>query len=140
MEPHILFPAKYRVIAYVLFAVVLITSVSVKSFNLFQNDVLTKDFVRSIVDGLLCLGLFLTVFSKYPDDDEMLMEIRLKLIQYSLFVGLFFLLFSPVVDYLSGDTSINKIGASQFLLTILIYQNILFQWKRYQLKKELNEE
>lgn len=89
---------------------------------------------------LICLSLFGIQFSKYKDDDEMMLEIRLKLVINALLVGIFYLIISPLVDKFIFNDTIQEIKAAQIIMFMLLYQIFMFQMKRYSLKKELSKE
>lgn len=139
MNSNFLFPKRIKWIGLFLIVAPISIVVILKLLNL-EPNFHKKNFIQNNMTGLMCLGLFLMFFSRYSEDDEMLMQVRLNLTQFSLFFGVIYLILSPYGDYVFGNKIASEIGASQFLMTILIFQNILFQWKRYMLKKELNEE
>ena len=90
--------------------------------------------------GLFCLALFFIQFSKYKEDDEMLLDIRLKLILQSFITAILYLIISPFVDLLIFNGDIVEIPALKIIMFMLLYQIIMFQMKRYSLKKELAKE
>lgn len=139
MNTHILFPSKLRIAAFVLLIAIVLFIVIAGSLDLFANESQTKLLLKNILIPLMCLALFLIQFSKYADDDEMMLEIRLKLMMHSLLVGIVYLMVSPLVDVYIFRDEIVDISASQVILFILLYQIFMFQMRRYSLKKELNE-
>ena len=99
-----------------------------------------KTLVKTLSQALICLGMFFMIYSKYNDDDEMLYMIRLQITVQSLFMAIIYLVISPIIDFFIFKDEINPQSAIQIVMFVLIYQNILFHYKRFQLKKELNEE
>ena len=88
----------------------------------------------------MCLSLFLIQFTRYSDDDEMLMEIRLKLLLNALLVGIIYLIISPLIDLYIFKDKVQEIRAGQIIMFMLFYQIFMFQMKRYSLRKELKED
>ena len=80
------------------------------------------------------------IYSKYKDDDEMLYMIRLQITVQSLFIAIIYLIISPLIDFFIFKDEINPQSAIKIIMFLLIWQNLIFHSKRYQLKKELNEE
>lgn len=80
------------------------------------------------------------IYSKYKDDDEMLYSIRLQITVQSLFMAIIYLIISPLIDFFIFKDGVNPQSPIKIIMFVLIFQNILFHYKRYQLKKELNEE
>ena len=140
MKTNILFPAKVRKFAYALLIIVIIFIIVVGSFNLFKDAIQTKQLLKNTLMPLICLSLFGIQFSKYKDDDEMMLEIRLKLVINALLVGIFYLIISPLVDKFIFNDTIQEIKAAQIIMFMLLYQIFMFQIKRYSLKKELSKE
>jgi len=140
MNTNILFPAKFRKIAYVLIlSIIAFAIIDIKFLHLSLNNNL-ESFLSELSTALMCLSLFLIQFTKYPDDDEMLMEIRLKLMLHALMVATLYLIISPIMEYFIFEGERQEIPASQIIMFMLFYQILIFQMKRYSLKKELKKE
>ena len=90
--------------------------------------------------AIITLSLFIIQFSKYKDDDEMMLEIRLKLVMNALLFGTLYLIISPIMDYFIFQDDIEEIRAGQIIMVLMFYQILMFQMKRYSLKKELAKE
>lgn len=140
MNTNILFPAKARLLSYGIIALLIVLGIVSNQLGLRDLNEELKSLFFQITAGLLCLSLFLIQFSKYPEDDEMLLEIRLKLILHAMFVGTLYLIISPIVQYFIFQDKLEEIPAIQIILFMLLYQILIFQMKRYSLKKELTKE
>lgn len=140
MNTNILFPAKARLLSYGIIALLIVLGIVSNQLGLRDLNEELKSLFFQITAGLLCLSLFLIQFSKYPEDDEMLLEIRLKLILGAMFIGTLYLIISPIVQYFIFQDKLEEIPASQIILFMLLYQILIFQMKRYSLKKELTKE
>ena len=140
MNTNILFPAKTRIVAYALIILTIILSVLFQNFIDLNLNSVYKAFFKNMSMGLFCLALFFVQFSKYPEDDEMLLDIRLKLVAQALIAIIFYLIISPIIDLVLFDGDISETSALKIILFMLLYQIILFQLKRYSLKKELAKE
>jgi len=139
MNTNILFPAKLRIVAFILLSVIIAFIFIAGSVDLLANQPQPKILVKSILMGLISLSLFVIQFSKYKDDDEMMLEIRLKLVMNALLFGTFYLIISPAMDYFIFQDEIQEIRAGQIIMVLMFYQIIMFQMKRYSLKKELTD-
>jgi hypothetical protein len=140
MNTNILFPAKARLLSYGIIALLIVLGIVGNQLGLRDLNEELKSLFFQITTGLLCLSLFLIQFSKYPEEDEMLLEIRLKLILHTMFIGTLYLIISPIVQYFIFQDKLEEIPASQIILFMLLYQILIFQMKRYSLKKELAKE
>lgn len=140
MNTNILFPAKARLLSYGIIALLIVLGIVSNQLGLRDLNEELKSLFFQITAGLLCLSLFLIQFSKYPEDDEMLLEIRLKLILGAMFIGTLYLIISPIVQYFIFQDKLEEIPAIQIILFMLLYQILFFQMKRYSLKKELTKE
>lgn len=140
MNTNILFPAKARLLSYGITALLIVLGIVSNQLGLRDLNEELKSLFFQITAGLLCLSLFLIQFSKYPEDDEMLLEIRLKLILGAMFIGTLYLIISPIVQYFIFQDKLEEIPAIQIILFMLLYQILFFQMKRYSLKKELTKE
>ena len=140
MNTNILFPAKARLLSYGIIALLIVLGIVGNQLGLRDLNEELKSLFFQITAALLCLSLFLIQFSKYPEDDEMLMEIRLKLILGAMFIGTLYLIISPIVQYFIFQDKLEEIPAIQIILFMLFYQILFFQMKRYSLKKELTKE
>lgn len=140
MNTNILFPAKARLLSYGIIALLIVLGIVSNQLGLRDLNEELKSLFFQITAGLLCLSLFLIQFSKYPEDDEMLLEIRLKLILDAMFIGTLYLIISPIVQYFIFQDKLEEIPAIQIILCMLLYQILIFQMKRYSLKKELTKE
>lgn len=140
MNTNILFPAKARLLSYGIIALLIVLGIVGNQLGLRDLNEELKSLFFQITAALLCLSLFLIQFSKYPEDDEMLMEIRLKLILDAMFIGTLYLIISPIVQYFIFQDKLEEIPAIQIILFMLLYQILIFQMKRYSLKKELTKE
>lgn len=140
MNTNILFPAQTRIIAYALILITIIISAVFQNVIDIDQQSVYGPFFKNFSMGLFCLALFFIQFSKYKDDDEMLIEIRLKFVLQSLFTGILYLVISSIVDLVIFDNDIIEIPALKIILFMLLYQILLFQLKRYSLKKELAQE
>lgn len=140
MNTNILFPAKARLLSYGIIALLIVLGIVGNQLGLRDLNEELKSLFFQITAGLLCLSLFLIQFSKYPEDDEMLLEIRLKLILDAMFIGTLYLIISPIVQYFIFQDKLEEIPAIQIILFMLLYQILIFQMKRYSLKKELTKE
>src|SRR5690606_3426581 len=140
MNTNILFPAKARLLSYGIIALLIVLGIVSNQLGLRDLNEELKSLFFQITAGLLCLSLFLIQFSKYPEDDEMLLEIRLKLILDAMFIGTLYLIISPIVQYFIFQDKLEEIPAIQIILFMLLYQILIFQMKRYSLRKELTKE
>ncbi len=139
MNTNFLFPSKFKTFGICLIAIPILVAVLLRLLNAdFTVDV--KTLVKTLSQALICLGLFFIIYSKYNDDDEMLYMIRLQITVQSLFVAIIYLIISPLIDFFVFKDEINPQSAIQIIMFVLIWQNLIFHLKRYQLKKELNEE
>lgn len=140
MNTNILFTAKARVVSYFIIATTIVVAVLDSQLGLTDLTEELNTLFFHISTGLMCLSLFLIQFSKYPEEDEMLMEIRLKLVLNALLVATIYLTISPIMEHFIFQDEIQEIPASQIIMFMLLYQIIMFQMKRYSLKKELAKE
>lgn len=140
MNTNILFPAKVRKFAFCILLIIFTFILIAGQLNLLDNEPQTKLLVKSILMSLICLSLFFIQFSKYKDDDEMMLEIRLRLVMNALLFGTLYLIVSPILEFFVFDDEIQEIKAGQIIMVLLFYQILMFQMKRYSLKKELSEE
>lgn len=140
MNTNILFPAKLRKLAYAILVLIFAFIIIAGQLNLLDNEPQTKLLIKSILMSLICLSLFFIQFSKYKDDDEMMLEIRLRLVMNALLFGTLYLIVSPILEFFVFDDEIQEIKAGQIIMVLLFYQILMFQMKRYSLKKELSEE
>ncbi len=140
MNTNILFPAKLRKFAFCILLIIFAFIIIAGQLNLLANEPQIKLLVKSILMSLICLSLFFIQFSKYKDDDEMMLEIRLRLVMNALLFGTLYLIISPILEFFVFDDEIQEIKAGQIIMVLLFYQILMFQMKRYSLKKELSEE
>ncbi len=139
MKTHILFPAKFRMIAFGILTLIILFIFIASSMNLLTDHTEFKLLIKNIAIALMCLSLFLIQFTRYSEDDEMLMEIRLKLLLNALLVGIIYLIISPLIDLYILKDEVQEIRAGQIIMFMLLYQIFMFQMKRYSLRKELKE-
>ena len=139
MTTNILFPSKFRLCAFAIILLLILSAVLSKVFNWTIADEQLKELVFFISNGLMCLALFLIQFSRYSDDDEMLMEIRLKLVLGALLVAIIYLIIAPLLEYFVFKDEVSEIPASQIIMVMLFFQIFMFQMKRYALRKELRK-
>lgn len=139
MNTNILFPAKLRTVAFVLLIAVIGFIFIAGSVDLLANDSQSKMLIKSVLMGLISLSLFVIQFSKYKDDDEMMLEIRLRLVMNALLFGTLYLIISPILEFFVFDDDIQEIKAGQIIMVLMFYQIFMFQLKRYSLKNELSD-
>ncbi|WLD23414.1 hypothetical protein NU10_11950 [Flavobacterium dauae] len=139
MNTNVLFPAKFRKLAYAILVLIFAFIITAGQLNLLSSEPQTKILVKSILMAVITLSLFIIQFSKYKDDDEMMLEIRLKLVMNALLFGTLYLIISPIMNYFIFKDDIEEIGAGQIIMVLMFYQIFMFQMKRYSLKKELNK-
>ena len=136
MNTNFLFPAKFKTYGALLIVLPVLLAVLLRVLNAdFSID--TKTLIKTVSQSVLCLGLFFMIYSKYKDDDEMLYMIRLQITVQSLFMAIIYLIVSPVSDVVIFEDEVQSQSAIQIIMFILIWQNLIFHYKRYQLKKEL---
>lgn len=140
MNTNILFPAKFRKIAFGILILIILFIFIAGSMNLLADQTEIKLLIKNIAIALMCLSLFLIQFTRYSEDDEMLMEIRLKLLLNALLVGIIYLIISPLIDLYIFKDKVQEIRAGQIIMFMLFYQIFMFQMKRYSLRKELKED
>lgn len=140
MRTQILFPAKFRKIAFGILTLIILFIFIAGSMNLLADQTEIKLLIKNIAIALMCLSLFLIQFTRYSEDDEMLMEIRLKLLLNALLVGIIYLIISPLIDLYIYKDKVQEIRAGQIIMFMLFYQILMFQMKRYSLRKELKED
>ena len=139
MTTNILFPSKFRLCAFAIILLLILSAVLSKVFNWTIADEQLKELVFFISNGLMCLALFLIQFSRYSDDDEMLMEIRLRLVLSALLVAIIYLVIAPLLEFFVFKDEVSEIQASQIIMVMLFFQIFMFQMKRYALRKELRK-
>ncbi len=139
MNTNFLFPSKFRTFGLCLIVVPILVAVLLRIIDA-NSTVDVKILVKEVSQSLICLGLFFMIYSKYKDDDEMLYSIRLQITVQSLFMAIIYLIISPLIDFFIFKDGVNPQSPIKIIMFVLIFQNILFHYKRYQLKKELNEE
>ncbi len=139
MNTKFLFPSKFRTFGLCLIVVPILVAVLLRIIDA-NSTVDVKILVKEVSQSLICLGLFFMIYSKYKDDDEMLYSIRLQITVQSLFMAIIYLIISPLIDFFIFKDGVNPQSPIKIIMFVLIFQNILFHYKRYQLKKELNEE
>lgn len=138
MKPVFLFPSKFKSIGIFLIVMPILFAIIFNVLNAdFTIDI--KTLIKTFSQSVLCLGLFFMIYSRYKDDDEMLYMIRLQITVQSLFIAIIYLIISPLLDFFVFKDEINPQSAIQIIMFVLIFQNILFHYKRYQMKKELKE-
>lgn len=141
MNTNILFPVKFRKLAYAILLLIFTFIIIAGQLNLLSDEPpQTKILVKSILMPVITLSLFIIQFSRYKDDDEMMLEIRLKLVMNALFFGTLYLIISPILNYFIFQDAIEEISGGQILMVLMFYQILMFQMKRYSLKKEVSEE
>lgn len=139
MNTNFLFPSKFKTFGICLIVLPILAAIIFRLLNAdFTVDV--KTLINTVSQSLLCLGMFFMIYSKYKDDDEMLYMIRLQITVQSLFIAIIYLIISPLIDFFIFKDEINPQSAIKIIMFLLIWQNLIFHSKRYQLKKELNEE
>ena len=138
MNTKFLFPSKFRTFGLCLIVVPILVAVLLRIIDA-NSTVDVKILVKEVSQSLICLGLFFMIYSRYKDDDEMLYMIRLQITVQSLFIAIIYLITSPLIDFFVFKDEINPQSAIQIIMFVLIFQNILFHYKRYQMKKELKE-
>lgn len=140
MNTNILFPAKFRKLAYTILVIIFAFIIIAGQLNLLNDEPQIKILVKSILMAVIALALFIIQFSKYKDDDEMMLEIRLKLVMNALLFGTLYLVISPIMEYFIFQDDIEEIKAGQIIMVLMFYQILMFQMKRYSLRKELKED
>ena len=140
MNTNILYPAKFRKLAYAILLLTFTFIIIAGQLKLLSDEPQTKILVKSILMAVITLSLFIIQFSKYKDDDEMMLEIRLKLVMNALLFGTLYLIISPIMDYFIFQDDIEEIRGGQIIMVLMFYQILMFQMKRYSLKKELAKE
>ena len=138
MNTNFLFPSKFKILGVFLLVIPFITAILLKVLN-FESTIYTADFIKIQFQAIMCLGLFFMIYSRYKDDDEMLYMIRLQITVQSLFMAIIYLILIPFMDFFVFKDEINPQSALQIIMFVLLWQNLIFHYKRYQLKKELNE-
>ena len=136
MNANFLFPTKFKTFGICLIAIPILIAVLLRILNV-DSTVDIKMLIKEVSQSLICLGLFFMIYSKYKDDDEMLYSIRLQITVQSLFMAIIYLIISPLIDFFIFKDGVNPQSAIKIIMFVLIFQNILFHYKRYQLKKEL---
>lgn len=139
MNTKFLFPSKFRTFGLCLIVVPILVAVLLRIIDA-NSTVDVKILVKEVSQSLICLGLFFMIYSRYKDDDEMLYSIRLQITVQSLFMAIIYLILIPFMDFFVFKDEINPQSALQIIMFVLLWQNLIFHYKRYQLKKELNEE
>ncbi|HUH25305.1 MAG TPA: hypothetical protein VLY87_01635 [Flavobacterium sp.] len=136
MNANFLFPSKFKRLGVLLIVSPFLLAVFLKAVN-FESTIYTADFIKILFQAIMCLGLFFMIYSKYKEDDEMLYMIRLQITVQSLFLGIIYLIISPLADVFVFKDEIIQHSAMKIIMFILMWQNFIFHYKRYQLKKEL---
>ncbi len=96
-----------------------------------RNNILDEIFtVTAIVSGLIW------AFSREKVEDEMISELRKQSLIISVYINYGFYIIATILIY--GMPFLNVLMLNVF--TILIFFIILFNWKKYQLKKSSDEE
>ena len=138
MNANFLFPAKFKTFGICLIAIPILVAVLLKLLNV-DVTVDIKTLVKTLSQALICLGLFFMIYSRYKEDDEMLYMIRLQITVQSLFIAIIYLIISPLSDVVIFKDEIQPQSAIQIIMFVLIWQNLIFHLKRFQLKKELTK-
>ncbi|WLD23413.1 hypothetical protein NU10_11945 [Flavobacterium dauae] len=134
MNSNFLFPSKFKYLAIILFLIPVFC-------HLFDIVLLNNDLVeKTLFEFLVSCAFFLIVFSRYKDDDEMLYSIRLKTTVYSLLVGVFLLIGTPLWNYILWNQEYTYESAGGIIMTVLFFNTLFFFRERSKLKEVLEDE
>jgi len=134
MNSNFLFPSKFKYLAIILFLIPVFC-------HLFDIVLLNNDLVeKTLFEFLVSCAFFLIVFSRYKDDDEMLYSIRLKTTVYSLLVGVFMLIGTPLWNYILWNQEYTYESAGGIIMTVLFFNTLFFFRERSKLKEALEDE
>jgi len=135
MKTNLLFPASFKYISILFLA----TPVFCYFFDimLFNNN---RFMEKTLFEFLVSCALFLIVFSKYKDDDEMLYSIRLKTTVYSLLIGVFLLIGRPLLNFILWNQAETYESAGGIISTVLFFNVLFFLRERNKLKEALSDE
>lgn len=135
MKKKILFPSKFKFIGVFLVLIPVI-------LRLFEIELISNNSIlsKTILETVVCIGLYLIVFSEYKDDDEMLYAIRLKSIAYSIILGIFLLISTPLVYLFLWNQETTDESAGGIIMSVLFFNMIIFFNERRRLKDDLNNE
>src|SRR5690606_21864341 len=134
MNSNFLFPSKFKYLAIILFLIPVFC-------HLFDIVLLNNDLVeKTLFAFLVSCAFFLIVFSRYKDDDEMLYSIRLKTTVYSLLVGVFMLIGTPLWNYILWNQEYTYESAGGIIMTVLFFNTLFFFRERSKLKEALEDE
>lgn len=134
MNSNFLFPSKFKYLAIILFLIPVFC-------HLFDIVLLNNDLVeKTLFEFLVSCAFFLIVFSRYKDDDEMLYSIRLKTTVYSLLVGVFLLIGTPLWNYILWNQEYTYESAGGIIMTVLFFNTLFFFRERSKLKEALEDE
>lgn len=135
MKKKILFPSQFKFIG--VFLVLIPVILHLLQIELISNN---SNLSKTILETIVCIGLYLIVFSKYKDDDEMLYAIRLKSIAYSIIFGIFLLISTPLVYLFLWNQETTDESAGGIIMSVLFFNMIIFFNERRRLKDDLNNE
>ena len=132
---HLLFPASFKYISILFLA----TPVFFYFFDitLFNNN---RFMEKKLFEFLMSVAFFMIVFSRYKDDDEMLYSIRLKTTVYSLLIGVFLLIGSPLLNFILWNQVETYESAGSIISTVLFFNVLFFLRERNKLKESLTDE
>lgn len=131
MNKLFLFPSKFKFIE--IFLLVSPIILNLLNIDAFQNH-------KSLLQAIICVGFYLLIYSKYPDDDEMLYATRLKATAYSLIAGILFLITKPFIDQFLGNNYSEAESAGDLLMTIFFFNTLIFFRERSKQKEHLPNE
>ena len=148
MKTRFLFPHSYRMYGWLMFVPFLALGIAFLYLNfefplLDVNLPLYKDFFNGTLDGNLtdeiaALGLIISLifigFSKEKIEDELIAQLRLDSLQWSVYVN--YLVLALAIVFIHGMAFLDAMVYNMF--TLLIFFIIRFRWAIYRENKLLN--
>lgn len=158
MDTKFLFPSKFKLLGWILFIPALIGIIAViwlkidvdsfpevpvlaiidnpflsdpKYFTVIQNPILDEVLLVTMIIGGILLG-----FSRTTDEDEYISKIRYESLIWAMYFNFALMLFATIFIY--GVIYLHFLMANMF--SMLLFFNIRFHLKLYQLNKASDDE
>lgn len=138
MKTLSLLPQKFKIIGIVLIVFTTAIMIVIRFFFKELIEISDNKYIFDSLSNCINLGLFFIFFSKRKDDDEMMVELRLKSIMIAFIFGLAFSITTPIMNTVLSSNE--ELSVFRLLLTMQLVQIAHFYSQKRKLTKELSSD
>ena len=124
-----LIPRQFRIIGLLVIIVTLLLVFLLKS-----QHIINPDHLQHFLYLPILIGLVLILSAREKEEDEMILQVRLRSFQIGLYAAVFAYIFSVLINYVR-DKEFILTGVESLILAVL-YVLIYFKYQLFKIKSE----